>query len=221
MSPSFFQATTYVCALGKKCRAFLVRKVCGARPENRHSFSRFRCLTGTASRAAIEGVKVCRSGERNRRCLTVAHPPIDCLSRIWWPADRSCFRRANRELRCDSGTAPPLYPGAEAGCFQAIAMVRRKPRRSREGMQPAEPGSQKTYQRSRACQPARAGRQARPRPVDRSSSNAPASNRVAEGVNSPGLGLRTRFGGCGALACVHFVWTRNTPRRRQHVPAPA
>jgi hypothetical protein len=47
--------------------------------------------------------------------------------RIWWPVVRSCERQANRELRCDSGTAPPLYLGAfprqerEAGCFQAIA----------------------------------------------------------------------------------------------------
>jgi hypothetical protein len=31
--------------------------------------------------------------------------------RIWWPVVRSCERQANRELRCDSGTAPPLYPG--------------------------------------------------------------------------------------------------------------
>ena len=30
---------------------------------------------------------------------------------IWWPAVCICERPANRELRCDSGTAPPLYPG--------------------------------------------------------------------------------------------------------------
>ena len=33
------------------------------------------------------------------------------LQRIWWPVVRSCGRQANRELRCDSGTAPPLYLG--------------------------------------------------------------------------------------------------------------
>jgi len=42
--------------------------------------------------------------------------------RIWWLSSRSCERRANRELRCDSGTAPPLYPSVEVGCFSAIAI---------------------------------------------------------------------------------------------------
>ena len=124
MSPSFFLTTTYGYALGKKCRAFCMRKLCGATPHDRHIFSRFRSLTVTVSHAPVERVKVCRSGERNRCCLTGHHPPIDCLPRIWWPAERSCFRRANRELRCESGTAPPLYPGDEAGCVLAIAMVR-------------------------------------------------------------------------------------------------
>jgi len=63
VSPSFFQATTYVCALGKKYRAFLVRKLCGARPHDRHSFSRFHTLTVTVSHALEPRVKVCRSGE--------------------------------------------------------------------------------------------------------------------------------------------------------------
>ena len=31
--------------------------------------------------------------------------------RIWWPIVCSCERPANRELRCNSGTAPPLCPG--------------------------------------------------------------------------------------------------------------
>ena len=38
--------------------------------------------------------------------------------------------------------------GKEAGCFQAIATETVKPCGSREGMQSAEPGSQKTYQHS-------------------------------------------------------------------------
>jgi hypothetical protein len=31
--------------------------------------------------------------------------------RIWWPVVCFCERPANRELRCNSGTAPPLCPG--------------------------------------------------------------------------------------------------------------
>ena len=74
--------------------------------------------------------------------------------RIWWPVVCSCERPANRELRCDSETAPPLYPGEfprpgrEVGCYQAIATETVKPCGSREGMQSAELGSQKTYQHS-------------------------------------------------------------------------
>ena len=81
--------------------------------------------------------------------------------RIWWPVVRSCERSANRERRCDSGTAPPLYPGdfprsspagvlgeREVGCFQAIATETVQPCGLREGMQSTEPGSQKTYQLS-------------------------------------------------------------------------
>ena len=154
------------------------------------------------------------------RCLTPAGTPIECLLRIWWPADRSCFRRANRELRCDSGTAPPLYPSDEAGCDQAIAMARRKPCRSREGMQPAELGSQKTYQCSRACQPARAGRQARrcrrnpSPPVVRLFEIRSCKHSFRRGcalhlrASDPGAGLRTRRAGAMRLCCARTVWKR-------------
>lgn len=73
---------------------------------------------------------------------------------------RCCTQPANRELRCDSGTAPPLYSDdvlpleslagrkgdriqaiVKSACFSAVG-------RSREGMRPPEFVSQKTYQAS-------------------------------------------------------------------------
>jgi len=59
--------------------------------------------------------------------------------RIWWPAVRSCGRPANRELRCDSGTAPPLYLGDSSprgdrpADFRAIVGGKRSLSRPREG----------------------------------------------------------------------------------------
>jgi hypothetical protein len=70
---------------------------------------------------------------------------------IWWPAERSFVRRANRELRCDSGTAPPLYPDvperSETG-WPLSKPLRLLPPAGlpREGDGPPASGSQKTYQ---------------------------------------------------------------------------
>ena len=69
-------------------------------------------------------------------------------------------------------------------------------------MQPAEPGSQKTYQVSGVCRTARAGRWARSsdRPVARHSGSAPASSRFADGrvcVSMRGLRLSVRLW-CGS-----------------------
>jgi len=41
-----------------------------------------------------------------------------------WPEDCCCFPPANRELRCDSGTAPPLCPGVFIKAFRASAHSR-------------------------------------------------------------------------------------------------
>lgn len=71
--------------------------------------------------------------------------------RIWWPAVRCFVRRANRELRCDSGTAPPLYPDVSERSETGLPLS--KPLRMlpsaghpREGDGPPSSGSQKTYQ---------------------------------------------------------------------------
>jgi hypothetical protein len=57
-------------------------------------------------------------------------------ARLWWPAERSCSWPANRELRCDSGTAPPLCSGdfrpwetrfgREGGRIRAIVVFSRR-----------------------------------------------------------------------------------------------
>jgi hypothetical protein len=50
---------------------------------------------------------------------------IDILrQRIWWPAVRSCERPANRELRCNSGTAPPLCPSEFPDREERSAVIR-------------------------------------------------------------------------------------------------
>ena len=94
-------------------------------------------------------------------------------------ADREqLLRPANRELRCDSGTAPPLCPGDSRGWFCHFGRESRLRSRHclpvaqatgrREGKQPAEPGSQKTYQCSRGARvAARAAPRARPTCVGR------------------------------------------------------
>ena len=99
---------------------------------------------------------------------------VRLCQRLWWPDGSRCFRQANRELRCESGTAPPLYsgdlrsrktwPGGEASRIRAI-VVRIRPEASanrREGMRLSESVSQKTYQVLGACRTARAGWRARP-----------------------------------------------------------
>ena len=97
MSPSIFRDTTYGCALGKKCRRFRVHKVCGLKAYNRHSLGRHDCATGTAC--------------HERRSLTLLDTPgaADTLPHTTLVAGVSTHSSpANREHRCESGTAPPL-----------------------------------------------------------------------------------------------------------------
>ena len=136
-------------------------------------------------------------------CLTRPRRPLHFRSRLWWPVRRDSLRRANRELRCESGTAPPLYPGAEAGRFEPLRPCpvpgpSRKKACGRLSLGVRRP----TRARQFAFLRGRGGRHGRPRPVERSSSNAPASTRSAGCVNGPRFGLRTRR---SVAVCLHAL----------------
>ena len=119
--------------------------------------------------------------------LTPRGRSVDCHSRLWWPARRDSRRRANRELRCESGTAPPLYPGAEVGRFEPLwPCPVPGPSREKACGRLSLGVRRPTRAREFAFLRGRGGRHGRPRPVERSSSNAPASTRSAGGVNGPG-----------------------------------
>ena len=88
--------------------------MCGAGPQNRHSFSRFVRATVRVCHPSERGAKACGWWRARPHSLTAPARPIDSADESGGPTKRRCGRRANRELRCDSGTAPPLYPGASA-----------------------------------------------------------------------------------------------------------
>ena len=110
MSPSIFQNTTYGCALGKKCRPFRARKLCGAKPYDRYIFGRFFCATGTTSHGLM------RSGLLDSGGALDTLPP-----RLWWPG------RAVARLRQTGNTG--VNPGRPRRCDQALRPAVSKPLR--------------------------------------------------------------------------------------------
>jgi len=70
--------------------------------------------------AAVTG-KVCHPGRPRWKAVTVVRRSLAVVDRVtltgrlrlrlWWPGRSRCFIPANREHRCESGTAPPLCSG--------------------------------------------------------------------------------------------------------------
>lgn len=154
MSPSIFQNTTYGCALGKKCRSFRPRKLCGAEPYDRHIFGRMFCATGTASHRLME------SGLLDRRGALDTLPP-----RLWWPG------RASARLRQTGNTG--VNPGRPRRCDQAPRPAVSKPLRTAVRCGPREKacsrpslGVRRPTKVAEQAFLARAGVQARPQRSD-------------------------------------------------------
>ena len=116
-------------------------------PHDPQSFGRRLTATVTASHG---------------RRLTRPEVPIHCDPRLWWPdgCDFSPPGKQGTPVRIRDG--PAAVSRRRGRSLQAIAVSSPLRGGLREGVRPAEPGSQKTYQGTRACRPARAGRQARP-----------------------------------------------------------
>jgi len=144
---SIFRRRIYGCALGNSCGARGgVRAVrpATARPEksrpesspHRHIFT-------------LDG-------------LTPRSVPVKSRSRSWWPGRRDLVPWGEQGTPVRIRDGPAAVSRRRGRSLQAIAVSSPLRGGLREGVRPAEPGSQKTYQGTRACRPARAGRQARP-----------------------------------------------------------
>ena len=134
--------------MGKKCRAFRGCKLCGAGSYNRHRFSRRAFATGTLSRVRPYAVKVCGLFWRVRHSLTVMSRPIHSGGETGGPSFAAVIDGQTGNSGAIPGRPRRCIQAFEVGCYQAIATKAVEPCGSREGMQPAELGSQKTYQLS-------------------------------------------------------------------------
>ena len=93
-------------------------------------------------------VKLCGLSCRDRHSLTVVARPIDSAIESGGPPIAAAIDGQTGNSGVIPGRPRRCIRAFEVGCFQAIATQTVQPCGSREGMQSAEPGSQKTYQLS-------------------------------------------------------------------------
>ena len=132
----------------KKCRVFRGYKLCGAEPYNRHRFNRVFFVTGTPSHSSAASGKVCRLAWRARHSLTVVSRSIDSATESGGPPIAAAIDGQTGNSGAIPGRPRRCIQAFEVGCYQAIATQTLETCGSREGMQSAELGSQKTYQLS-------------------------------------------------------------------------
>jgi len=133
-----------MCASGRDCRAAHVRKGCGATPHHPQGFTRGLHATGKVSHRSGHGWQDGPFVRRVPESLTAPPRPLHFATDSGGRS-RGRFPTAGKQgtpVRFRDG--PAAVTRRRGRLFRAIATHIR----SREGMQPAEPGSQKTYQTS-------------------------------------------------------------------------